>query len=181
MDAELKKSVHSALWGVALLFLAFLFWHHFAGNPFDELALIRHGQTVPGFIVDTWEEEGDNDGGGTSWLHGAVFTYTLPDGREFTQRTRDKPGRLKPDFRDLERPLPIEVQYLPDTPEVSRIKGEGSPNVFDWLWRKIGLGGLWLALLASPGVVMLRQAAREFMRYRQYTDVRNPNPAAHQS
>ncbi|MBL0045346.1 MAG: hypothetical protein IPP33_13430 [Flavobacteriales bacterium] len=48
---------------------------------------------------------------------------------------------------------------------MSRIKGDGSPNLFDWLWRKIGLGALLLALFLAPGLAMLRTAVRDFKQY----------------
>jgi uncharacterized protein DUF3592 len=167
MTKELKSAASSALWSFLLLLGAFCFWHYLVGNPFDDLALIRRGHTVQGFIVDTWDEPQNGDEGGTQWLHGAIYKFRLPDGREFMQRTKDGSGRLKAEFRDLVEPVPIEVEYLPDNPDVSRIKGEGSSNLFDWLWRKVGLSSLLLALFLAPGFAMLRSAVREFMEFRQ--------------
>jgi hypothetical protein len=80
--------------GVVCVIVACWFWHYIVGNPLDDLALLKRGQTVPGSIIDTWEEVGDDDHGRAVWLHGAVYTYRLPDGREFTQRTKDRSGRL---------------------------------------------------------------------------------------
>jgi hypothetical protein len=170
MTKELKSTASSALWGFLLLLGAFWFWYSLVGNPFDDLALIRRGHTVQGFIVDTWEDAESGDEGGTQWLHRAIYKFRLPDGREFMQRTKDSSGRLKAELRDLAQPFPIEVEYLPDNPAVSRIKGDGSPNLFDWLWRKIGLGSLLLALFLAPGFAMLRSAVREFIQFRRTPD-----------
>ncbi len=49
----------------------------------------------------------------------------------------------------------IEVEYLPDNLTVSRINGTGSPTVTDWLWRKVGLGGLALTLFLSPWAAII--------------------------
>jgi len=167
MKKELKSAVSSALWGAVFIVWAIWFWHSLVGNLFDEFALICRGQTTHGFIIDTWEDAESGDEGGTHWFHSVVYTYQLPDGREFTQSTNSRHGRLKSELCDLARPFPIEVEYLPDDPSVSRIKGDGSPSVFDWLWRKIGLGGLLLAIFLAPGIAMLRDGIRDFMRYRR--------------
>jgi hypothetical protein len=167
MKKHLKSVVSYTAWGVVFCVGALWFWHYLVGNPFDELELIRRGHTVPGFIVDTWEEVESGDEGGTHWLHGALYTYRMPDGQEFTQRTKESSGRLKPELQDLTQPVPIEVEYLPDNPAVSRIKGDGSPNLFDWLWRKIGLGTLLLALFLAPGLGMLRTAIRDFKQHKR--------------
>ncbi len=173
MTKDLKSAASSALWGVLLLLGASWFWHSLVGNPFDDLALIRRGYTTQGFIVDTWEDAESGDEGGTQWFHGAKYKFRLPDGREFTQRTKDGSGRLKTEFRDRAQAFPVEVEYLPDNPAVNRIKGDGSPNFLDWLWREFGLGSLLLALFLAPGFAMLRSAVSDFMQYRRTSNERN--------
>ena len=173
MNKDLKSGASSTLWGIVALIVAFWFWHYLVGNPFDDLALIRRGHTVQGFIVATREDAESGDRGGTQWFHGAIYKYRLPNGQEFAQRTKDKSGRLKTEFRELAQPFPVEVEYLPDNPAVSRIKGDGSPNLFDWLWRKVGLGSLLLALFLAPGFTMLRSAVRHFMQYHRTSNERS--------
>jgi len=165
MNEQLKSAALSTLGGAVMCIVALWFWHYLIGNPFDDLQLIRRGHTVQGFIVDTWENAEDDGAGRTQWSHGVVYKYRVPDGQEFTQRTKESSGRLKPELQGLEQPVPVEVEYLPDNPAVSRIKGDGSPNIFDWLWRKIGLGTLFLALLLAPGLMILRTAVRDFKQY----------------
>lgn len=145
---------------------AMWFWLHLVGNPIHELVLIQQGQSVLGSIVDTSEDVESGDEGGMHWTHAAIYTYRLPDGRKFTARTKDKSGRLKDQFRDLKQPYPIEVEYLPHNPAVSRIKGDGCQSVFEWLWRTVGLGGLLLAVLLSPAYLVLWHAIRDIKRAR---------------
>jgi hypothetical protein len=149
------------LFGIAWIVGAFWFCFSIAGNPVDELALIRRAQVAPGLIVATWEEPSDGDDGGTHWFHEVTYTYRLPDGREFTQRTKSGSGRLKEGFRHLQRPCSVVVEYLPDNPKVSRIKGDGCSTITEWLWRKVGLGLAVLALFATPGVLLVRDGVRE--------------------
>lgn len=163
---ELKECAWTIVWGIFALLVAFWFWHYLVGNPFDDLALIRRGSVVSGFIVDTSGDAEMGDRGGTLWLHRVVYTYRLPDGREFTQSTKDRSGPLNEELRNLAQPYPVEIEYLPDNPSVSRLKGERSDSVLDWLWRKAGLGGLLLMLFLRPGWVLLRNGFRDIRKLR---------------
>jgi hypothetical protein len=138
---------------VGLLFMAggFLFWYAMVGNPFNDLALIRRGVTTAGIITALHEDIGDDSEGRAVFFHSASYAFQLPDRRTIKARTRDYSGRLPPD--DI--PRKIQVEYLPDDPSVSRIKGTGSPTVTDWLWRKLGFGGLLLLMCLSPGIAIL--------------------------
>ena len=157
-----------------MVVVAWLFWYFFVGNPFDELALIQRGRTVSGFIVDTWENAESGDSGGTQWFHAVIYKYRLPDGREFTRRTKERSGRLKDEFRVLTQPYPVEVEYLPDKPLVSRLKGDGSDSMFDWLWRNAGLGSVLLVVFLGPGIVMLRNGFRDIRKLHQSENERHP-------
>ena len=149
--------------GVLLMLGAFWFWLSLGGNPFHELALIRHGETTSGFIIDAWEEPPDGGEGNRSWHYGLIYKYNTPDGREFTQRTVSWAGRI-PEKLSLVpvEPYPVEIEYLPNKPEVSKIKGTGSNSIFDWLWRKIGLGGILLVGFLSIGFIVIQYTINEY-------------------
>jgi hypothetical protein len=87
----------------------------------------------------------------------------LPDGRSF-KGTAEGSGRLKEQFQDLTEPYPIEIEYLPDNPDVSRIKGSGCGSVTELLWRKIGLGGLILVGLCWIPVGLLWKGLKDLKR-----------------
>jgi hypothetical protein len=159
-------SVGTLVWGVIFIIGACMLWHCEFGNPFDELALIRRAQIAQGFVVDTWEDAEEGVRGGPYWSHGARYTYRIPDGREFTERTNPRPGQLKEVFRDLEKPYPIEVEYLPDNPAVSRGKGDGCQSVIEWLWRTVGLGSFLLVMFLAPGIVLIHNGLRDIGKLR---------------
>lgn len=153
------------LCGLLAVLAACWFWYYQMGNPLHELALIHRRHTVAGFIVDSWEEaESPGERSGTLWYHGGAYRYRLPDGREFTQHTKSKSGRLKAEFQNLKQPYSIQVECLPDNPRISRIKGDGCDSVMELLWRKVGLGGLMLVLFLSPGAVLVLNATRDIKR-----------------
>jgi len=159
----LSDSVKKAVLGVLWIVGACWFLLYIGGNPLNELALIRCAQTVPGFIVDTWEDVVDDEHGRTHWFHSTIYKYRIPDGREFTQ-TEEGSGRPTAEFRNLTYPYPIEVEFLPGKPAVSRIKGSGHSSTLGWLVFKVGLGSLLLVLFCIPGMGLLRDAARDFRR-----------------
>ena len=163
---EHRKAMKSMFWGVTLILLGCGFWYSLVGNPLHDLRLIQRGRTIPGYIIDAWEDVGDDDHGRAVWSHGVTYTYQLPDGREFQQNTSEFPGALRDEFRDLQEPYPVEVEYLPEDPLISRIKGTGSDSITDWLWRKAGLGTLLLLMCLSPGVALLQDCVRELRRRR---------------
>jgi len=169
---KLREPVRTLIWGIVWIIGGSWFWYELCGNPLSELALIRRGQTTPGFIVDTWEDVEDDDMGRSRWFHGATYTYKLPDGREYTKRTKSGSGRLKEEFSDLKQPYPVVVEYLPENPAVSRIQGDGSDNIVDWLWRKGGLGSILFALFVGPGIYLFVSGVRNIKNSRGGRTVR---------
>jgi len=109
------------------------FWIYLLGNPINELALIRHGVTAKGVIKDV----------------SSSYEFRLPNG----QMVKGKTGEITYYMPESG----VEVEYLPDNPAVSRIKGDGCSTVTGWLWRNVGL----LILFFSPGVGLIFWGAPE--------------------
>jgi CheY-like chemotaxis protein len=120
--AKYKDQAKTIAWGLLAVAAAIWFWFSIEGNPIHELALIRESKIVTGSIIHTAENETDTD----------VYSYRLPDRREFIASTSGD-GKLIDKLPELTEPDPIEIEYLADNPEVSRIKGTGCQSVFEWL------------------------------------------------
>ncbi len=162
-----KTVAGSLLWCI----IAIWFWTYLVGNPVHELLLILRGHTAPGFIVDTDQEAEMGDEGATQWVHSAKYTFRLPDGRVMTAATGDRGGRLRDELRDLVNPVPVEVEYDPNDPSISRIKGDGNATVNEWLTRRVGLGGLLLAMFLAPGVFLFTSGIADWARGRDPLDL----------
>ncbi len=125
----------TVLLGLLLLTGGLWFCLYLLGNPMNELALIRRGVTAKGVIKDVAD---DSD-----------YEFRLPNGQMVEGKTGEiayyMPGYV------------IEVEYLPDNPAVSRIKGDGCSTVTEWIWSNVGL----LILFFSPGVGLI------FWRFRR--------------
>lgn len=125
----------SVFCGLLLIVGGFLFWLHLLGNPIHELSLIRRGVAARGVIKDG----------------GASYEFRLPNG----QMVKGKTGEITYYMPESG----IAVEYLPDNPAISRIKGDGSQTIGDWLLYGALAGGVLLAMFVSPGVFLI---CREF-------------------
>ncbi len=141
--------------GVLLIVGACWFWWSLTGNIFHELALIRRAQITSGTLIEVHEHEEEDFRGHVYFSDIGVYVYQLSDGREFRTTIREPTGQLKKHR---------EVEYLPEKPEISRIKGDGCQSITEWLWRKIGLGGIILVLFLSIGCIIIKNTIIEFMR-----------------
>jgi hypothetical protein len=131
----LLNKLPSVFLGLALIAGSLWLWIYLLGNPINELALIRRGVTAKGFITDPSDSYD--------------YEFRLPNGQMVEGKTGEiayyMPGYV------------IEVEYLPDNPAVSRIKGDGCSTVTEWIWSNVGL----LILFLSPGVGLI------FWRFRR--------------
>jgi len=155
---ELTKGMAT---GILFMLFACCFWLYLAGNPFAELALIRSAQSISGFIIDAWEQPLDTDEGRTRRANGAIYKYYI-DEHEFTKKTKDSDGRLHKEFGKLKQPFRVEVEYLPNNPQVSRIKGDGCQTITEWLWRRVALGGTLLLAFLAIGLFVIQNAINEY-------------------
>ncbi len=154
MNKQPFEPYKAILWGVLLILGAWGVGYYLRGNPFDELALIRRAQITTGFLVETQESDREDvDEQGDI----GVYTYSLPDGRTFKATTHSavSPGQLQEHQ---------EVEYLPDNPAVSRIRGDGCRSVMGWLWLTVVTGGILLAIFVIPGIRLLRNGVRDIRR-----------------
>lgn len=145
---------------LALIGIGSFFLYGGVANAWDEYRLMHKGQTTAGFIIDTWEDVEPRDEGGVIWYHTAIYTYQLPDGREFEGEVHSE-GRLKPEFRYLSKPYPIEVTYLPDNPAVSRITQDLPDSTLGLLRNQIFPYGFFSILFLFLGFFVLWGLIRE--------------------
>lgn len=143
------------LFGVLCLLGACCLAYYIVSRELDTFALIKNGQTAPGFIIKTWREvtEADDETNRKVSDQFAKYTYRIPDGRQFTKNViiSNKLGRTIAE--EGVWPYPIDVKYLPVKPTASFIKSEGQ-GIFGWAV-DLGIGLAISSLLGVLGVVYL--------------------------
>jgi len=145
---------------LALIGIGSFFFYGGVANVWDEYRLMHKGETTAGFIIDTWEDVEEADSGGVIWYHTAIYTYQLPDGRDFEGELHGE-GRLKPEFRYLSQPYPVEVTYLPDNPAASRITKDLPESIPGLLRNQIFPHGFFSVLFLFLGFYVLWGLIRE--------------------
>ncbi len=110
-----------------------------------DFALIQRSQTVSGCIVSVWENSADELG--IFRAHGGVYEYRLSDGRKFSASTYLGYGYLADEPRYHQKADPVQIEYLPEKPNVSRLKGDGL-NLIKW---SLHVGFWTLALTGGFG------------------------------
>lgn len=120
-----RDSVAPGMIGIIMSpFLAYFLWQ----SAVNEQALIEHAQLVPATLVTVRSashvDPRDGDGGAEG-----EFSYEMLDGTTgYIRRGYDTldeiPGNGNDDV--------LEVEYLPEKPDVKRVKGTGSTSINEW-------------------------------------------------
>lgn len=155
-----KEALKTIAWGLGWI-VVFVWFLLYWADPIHDLRLMLYAETAPGQVIDIWEEPEDGEEGQTFWYSSVVYTFRLPDGREMRGFNTGK-GRVRPEFRDRARPFAVEVEYDPADLSINRLKGSGSQSLLEWLLRKVLLGVVLLAVLTSPGVILIRDGVKKF-------------------
>jgi hypothetical protein len=158
--APLRPLIGGALQGTGWVVLAGVIWFSVVGNPTDDLLLLLYARTAAGQITNSWEDAGDRDDGHVEFYQGITYVFRLPDGRRIEGGWKGS-GRLRADLVDIKDPVPVVVEYLAASPSVNRPQGSGSRTLFEWATRHV-VGLSLLALLALPGVQMIRKALQDW-------------------
>ncbi len=161
--------IKNCFWGVIASIVASWFVFYLTGgNPFHEYLLITKGLTTNGFIINSKEYEDevdvpDSQGGGSEpvTVENYEYTFSTQDGKVINNWSSDL-GYIK-NFTG--RPLLIQVEYLPDSPEINRVKDETSQckTIGEFVWRRLVLGMLLLLMFLSIGFTLIKVGIKEYL------------------
>lgn len=147
-----KSAIKTIFLGICLTIIGFYFWFHIVGNILDELRLISRAQVTNGFLVETTEIETEGPQDKINISERGIYAFHLPNGEEYKS------------YSDVATEKQVEIEYLSDDPWVNRVKGDGCQSVIEWIWRKVGLGSLFLVMVLSPGCLVIKNGVRELKK-----------------
>lgn len=162
-DNKYWLSIKKIITGLILISIAIVFWLNIVGNPFGELMLIINNESCTGYITKTWEDWDFSEGGSINYTSEITYQFSIPNGKLYVNTIKHF-TELRDDLKNISEPYPITVEYVTSNPEISRIKGDGNQTIFEWLWRKVGLGGIALFLLLAPGFIVTKDAIKELIK-----------------
>lgn len=161
LRSQRKSALKTLLLGTIAIFIALQFSYWWIGDPFSDLLLLQSGVTTSGFITNTREDFESNESGPHS-SYDVVYTYEVNDNNY--EKKHHRSGSLKSEFQDLKEPYPIEIEYLPKHPYISRIKGNGAQSLLEWLFRKLILSMFIYGAFLAPGVIVTKNGYEELRK-----------------
>lgn len=147
--------IKSILLGIAIPVIGVWIWYVSSDNPLNEYLLITKSQTVNGQITEVQEydeivEYNDGRSAGQAFYFEYKYNFRLANGLTIGGVGRED-GTLPEYLRDVaENPYQTKIEYLPDNPGISRVKGMSSGNktIYEWLRYSI-LSGVIVLLVCS--------------------------------
>jgi hypothetical protein len=161
--------IKNCFWGVIASIVAVWFvGYSIKVNPYYEYMLITKSKVTNGFIIriEEYEDEvdvPDSQGGGSEpvTVDNYEYTFSTQDGKVINNWSSDL-GYIK-NFTG--RPLLIQVEYLPDNPEINRVKDETSQckTLGEFVWSRLVLGMLLLLMFLSIGFTLIKNGIKEYL------------------
>jgi len=148
-----RDSIAPGLIGIVMSpFIAYFLWQ----SAVNERALIEHAQVVPATLVtlrSARADPRDGDGGAEG-----EYSYQMLDGTT---------GQIRRGYDSLDE-IPgngndevLEVEYLPEKPDVKRVKGTGSTTINEWRFWLIIKSGLLMAFTSGAIWMLVRGLKNE--------------------
>ncbi|MDO9464764.1 MAG: hypothetical protein Q7J67_05655 [bacterium] len=149
------------LCGIGAILIVVLFAHYLIGNPVTGLMLLKWGKVTKGHIVQTDQDYEHNESGSHA-SYSVQYEYNI-DGQYFKKRYI-RSGKLKPTLESLEKPYPVEIEYFPKYPAISRLKGNGAQSFIEWFFREFCLGLFVYGLFLIPGIFLINDGWKDKKR-----------------
>jgi len=161
----------SIIIGLAIPVVAVWLWYgSSSNNPINEYLLITKSETTEGFITNAEQHEEEveaNDGrtSGIKYSFSYDYTFTLPDGKIINSYGVEDGSRLPDNMQDIAtKPYKVEIQYLPNNPEVSRVKDFlwHNSTVYEWIRFNILLGLIILIVCICIGYAIIKAGIKKY-------------------
>lgn len=163
--------VKSIIIGLAIPIVAVWLWYNSNNNnPINEYLLITQSKTTKGFITNAeeYEEEVDQDSGpsGIKYSFSYDYNFRLANGKVIYAHGSEDGSHLPDDMQDVSsKPYEVQVQYLPNNPDVSRVKNFlwHNETVYEWFRFNILLGLIILIVCLYIGYLIIKPGIKKYL------------------
>lgn len=162
------KFAKSILIGFTIPIAAFLIWMVSSSSPVNDFNLITKSSIAKGQITSTQQETDvvETNDGRTSeqiYFYDYDYSFVLPNGKIITARGSE-PGEIPEHLMDLDEPFPVQVEYLADNPNVSRIKGMDSNDttILQWIRHRMVIQTIVFLFFCYWGFTFIRTGLKEY-------------------
>lgn len=120
--------IKSLVTGVILLFVGGYSIYSLLERTFNEYVLMRFGETTSGYITAITEDANETDARGIVFVVYYAYEFKLPNGR-VVKASDSEDGRIPHYLSNVEEePYKMEVVYMKNDPQISKIKTALSYN-----------------------------------------------------
>jgi hypothetical protein len=128
-DEKLKEVIQTSNWIIIPMIIAGSMIWFYISDHIDSLRLINRHIVTQGTIIEAKEDAEKGDDAITRFYWDVVYKFKTADGREVKDSQSDS-GRVPDElFTDAE----VQIEYFPESPTISRIKGFGIETLDQWL------------------------------------------------
>jgi hypothetical protein len=154
--------VKSLVIGCIAIWLAVWVVYRTGGNPYHEFLLMKNDVITDGTIIHAEEYDSESDTKGVVINYRVVYEFSAPNGKKY-QSVEKCEGQLPGELYDLSKPYPITVKYLAKNPSINKIARMICDNMFEFIWRKIGIGIIALVFLSTVGFVVIKHGIQGYL------------------
>jgi hypothetical protein len=134
--------------GLGLLALGIVAFFIILGNPFNDFKLMTRGFTVQGLATDVNDFEEREDNGNVSRYFFIKYEFTTPASERISGVVEVPGNSTDKGFRTGQA---LDIQYLPEAPDIYRVKALASTTLNGWILKHLLFGLLGIA----PGCYFL--------------------------
>lgn len=134
--------------GLGLLAVGLIAFYVVVGNPMSDFKLMSRGVTVQGIATDVNDFEDREDNGNISRYFFIKYEFITPAG-ETISGVVEVPGNST--SRGFRTGQALDIQYLPEAPDIHRVKALASTTLNGWILKHLLFGLLAIA----PGCYIL--------------------------
>lgn len=139
--------------GLGILALGILAFFIIIGNPVNDFKLMSRGVTVQGFATDVSDYEDREDNGNVSRYFFIKYEFTTPADGKISGIVEVQGKSNEKGFRTGQS---LDIQYLPEAPNIHRVKVLSSTTLNGWIFKNVLFGLLAIA----PGFYFLYRSRK---------------------
>lgn len=147
---EASKTI---IWGLVFTTAMGALWYSLAGNPFTNYEIMMRGVHIVGTVHDCNQEYAERDSGQGGPFQRCGYTFevrgvTFGGIDDFANETNDGDN--------------VPILYLPESPNIHVRELGAATGFLDWLFRKVILSLILLAIFVGAGIPMIWGGIKSF-------------------
>jgi hypothetical protein len=168
-NKEKVQLIKSIISGVSIPVIAAVIWLVSSSSPLNDLSLITKGKIAQGYITKAEEQSeevsyNDDRSHGIRYYYTYEYNFAIPTGKRITS-FGEEDGELPEYFIDLAfKPYAVDVEYLPNNPQICRVKEMESSDKTIWAWlrHRFSIGAIVMVFFIYLGFSTIKNGLKKY-------------------